>query len=156
MKKWVPLALFVLTIALSWTLSPWWDPWQYSLSALGSASNGLAGAVYNGGLALTSYAISKLKADTFQNIIQIIAILAALVAAINIDFGIAHFLVATLLFLMLYAYVLLHADTVAYAGTAISLSLWLSHWTLGIPPGIALPELSAIALAFLYLLKDTN
>ena len=154
MKKWVPLALFVLTLTLSWALSPWWNPWQYSLSALGSSSNGIGGAIFNGGLALTSYTISKLKMSSFQNIIQIIAILTALVAAINIDFGIAHFLVATLLFLALYTYVLLHGDVVAYVGTASSLGLWLSHWTLGVPPGIALPELSAIALAFLYLLRD--
>ena len=156
MGKCVPLILFVLTVALSWALSPWWNPWQYSLSALGSSSNGLAGAAFNGGLALTSYSISKLRVKAFGDLIQAIALLAVLVAAINIDFGIIHFLVATLLFLTLYAYVLLHADLVAYAGTAISLGLWFSHWTMGIPPGITLPELSIILLAFMYLLKDAE
>ncbi|ALU12337.1 hypothetical protein EYM_02565 [Ignicoccus islandicus DSM 13165] len=142
----VPL-IFALTLLLSISLSPWWNPWNYSLSALGSASNGLGGAVFNGGLALTSWELEK---GSSSDLLLLIALGIGLVAAINIDFGLAHFIVSVLLFLLLYAYVLSNASIEGYVGTALSIGLWISHFLYGVPPGVAIPELSAIALALYY------
>ncbi|UXD22862.1 hypothetical protein IPA_09040 [Ignicoccus pacificus DSM 13166] len=156
MKKWVPVAIFALTLLLSIALSPWWNPWTYSLSALGSASNSLGGVLFDGGVALTGFSISHLNLKNFAQVVMILAILSLLVGAINIDFGIYHYVVSVLLFIMIYVYVLLHGTPLAYAGTLGSVSLWISHWYLGLPPGVAIPELSAIALAFYFLMKDST
>ena len=144
--------MLLTTLSVSVALSSWWNPWEYSLSALGSASNGIAGAIFDGGLGATAWSLTQVK-DNFQGLLSLIALLLALVAAINIDFGIAHILVATLLFVTLYAFILAHGDVVAYLGSLVSFVLWTSHWTLGVPPGIAIPELFAISLAVYYLLK---
>jgi len=156
LKKWLPALLLLLTLLASWALSPWWNPWQFSLSALGSSSNGIGGAVYNSGLVLTSWSMSRLEVKKFSNLVEWIALLTALVAAVNIDFGEFHFMVASILFILIYVYILLHADVLAYVGSVVSVALWASHWTLGVPPGIALPELSAVTLALFYLLSDAR
>jgi len=49
--------------------------------------------------------------------------LTALVATINTDFGIINLLVATLLFLILYTYVLIHVNAKAYTDTILMLGL---------------------------------
>jgi len=151
-KRWVPILILLISLAASAALSPWWNPWEYSLSALGSTSNGVAGAIFDGGLGATAWSLTQVK-DKFQGLLSLIALLLALVAAVNIDFGIIHVLVATLLFIALYAYVLAHGDVIAYLGSLASIVIWASHWTLGVPPGIALPELFTISLAVYYLLR---
>ncbi len=142
-KLLVPLILLG-SLFLSIALSPWWNPWSYSLSALGSSSNGLGGAVFNGGLALTAL---ELQRSSSSELLGLIAMALALVAAINIDFGVLHFLAALTLFLLLYSYVLSNASLYSYLGALLSLGLWLSHFLYGVPPGIAIPELSVIVLA---------
>ena len=131
--------LLLLTIATSASLSPWWNPWTSSLSALGSSSNGLGGAVFNGGLALTSLNLFEDK----DVMIKLVGVFLALVSAINIDFGLAHLAVATLLFLLLHAYLLLKDPVLAAASAAF----WALHFVAGLPPGIALPELFTALLA---------
>ncbi len=153
LRKWVPLLTFLVALTLSALLSPWWNPWEYSLSALGSSSNGLAGAIFDGGVALTGVELTHVNVSHYQELVGLIAILALLVGAINIDFGIYHFIIATLLFLLMYLYVAMHGAT-ATALALGSVSLWVSHWLWGLPPGIAVPELSAILITFYYLLKD--
>ena len=144
--------LLLATLALSVAFSPWWNPWEYSLSSLGSVSNGLGGAFFDGGLATTAWSLTQVK-DRFQTILLTIALFAALVAAINIDFGVLHFLVSVLVFLAMFAYVLAHGDALAYAGSAVSAAVWASHFALGLPPGAAIPELVTISLTMYYLLK---
>ncbi len=156
MRKWaVPLLLY-LTLAVSIALSPWWNPWSYSLSALGSASNGLGGAVFDGGLALTGLSLTHLHVPKFETYVLLLGILAALVGAINIDFGMIHFLVSLLLFLTLYAYVLAHGTIEAYALALPSIGLWAAHFVAGIPPGVAIPELVAIVIGLYFLMKDSR
>jgi len=144
-EKWAPALLLLATLALSIAFSPWWNPWEYSLSALGSASNGVGGALFNGGLALTGISLTKIDSE----LIKTVGVLTVLVAAINIDFGLAHFAVAALLFVLLFTYILLHGDLL---GASVSAALWASHWLLGVPPGIAIPELATIAFAAYHLL----
>ncbi len=142
MRADVALTLF-LSLSLSVAFSPWWNPWSYSLSALGSCSNGLGAIAFNGGLALTSWELSDSK-----GLLKFVALLTALVAAINIDFGIAHTLIATALFLTL-LFFLFQRDTLGKIGAITSLALWLAHFLLGIPPGIAIPELYTVFWAIL-------
>ncbi len=133
----------LLSLSLSVAFSPWWNPWSYSLSALGSCSNGLGAVAFNGGLALTSWELSNSK-----GLLKWVALLTALVAAINIDFGIFHTLIATALFLTLLLFIY-QKGVLGKVGAVTSLALWISHFLLGIPPGIAIPELYTIFWALL-------
>ncbi len=134
---------FLLSLSLSVAFSPWWNPWSYSLSALGSCSNGLGAVVFNGGLATISWELSNSK-----GLLKLTALLTALVAAINIDFGIFHFIAASLLFLTLFLF-MFQKGTLGKIVALSSLALWLIHFLLGVPPGVALPELYTIFWALL-------
>ncbi len=139
--KRVPLIIFLLTLLLSVALSPWWDPWNYSLSSLGSSSNGLGGAIFNYGVSLTGVSLQ----DTKNELLSLIGLTAIAVGAINIDFGIYHYIPSLLLFVLLLTYILLKGRV---GLLILSLTAWYLHFLYSFPPGIAIPELITIVSAF--------
>ncbi len=141
MDKKVPLLILLTTLALAISLSPWWNPWDYSLSALGSSSNGLGGAIFNYGVALTGASLQQMK----DNLLPLIGLAAIAVGAINIDFGIYHYLVSLALFTLLFIYMLLKGRLDLMI---ISFTAWYLHFVYSLPPGVAIPELITILSAF--------
>lgn len=164
----IPLAL----ISLSAILSGWFNLYDNALSDLGHAVRSNVAPLFNLGLSLGGLLAALFAVKYLEEFNRILAYLAAasgyvliLIAVFDEVYGVLHFIVSVLFFVLLallvlvYSLVLRSVKVVALAILAIALStaVWVSHFTMKIPRGAAIPELVSISMAmpfYLHLAKN--
>ena len=144
-----------------------WNPLHNAVSDLGIPDRNLATAIIlNVTLAISSYLLvaytllnRNLLDKTELYLLQGAGISLNLVAVVNESYGLAHFIVSAVLFVLLGIYVLYnvikHRSVILAILTSISIALWTTHLALSIPRGAAIPELTTILTATICYVKYT-
>jgi len=147
----IPVACILLSIAYS----PWFNPWLNALSDLGRVSESLVAPIFNLGLALGGYLMGLfsikylIKYSVIKSVILATASLnLVLVAVFSEDYGALHFNVSLTFFTLLGTYLitdsLIRKSVIPAVGFIISLTLWLTHFMIKVPPGAAVPEVVSV------------
>ncbi len=144
-----------------------WNPLYNAISDLGVPSHNLTTAItLNVTFTVSSYLLiictllnRNLLDRTELYLLQGVAIALNLVAVVNESYGLAHFIVSTILFTLLGTYVLYniikHRSIILILLTLTSLTLWTTHLALSTPRGAAIPELTTITTAAICYIKYT-
>ncbi len=144
-----------------------WHPLHNAISDLGTPEHDLVTAIIlnvvftiSGYLLIICTLLNRNLLDrTELYLLQGAGISLNLVAVINESYGLAHFIISAILFIILGAYVLYniakHRPVMLVLFTLVSLTLWIAHLTLSVPKGAAIPELATILTATICYIKYT-
>ncbi len=161
-----PLVAFT-GIVIAILVSGNWHPLYNAISDLGVPDYNLATAItLNVALAMSSYLLivcTLLNRDLLDKtelyLLQGAEISLNLVAVVNESYGLAHFIVSAILFILLGVYVLYnmikHRSIILAILTLLSLTLWITHLAFSTPKGAAIPELTIVLTATLCYIKYT-
>lgn len=155
----IPIFLALLGIAISISVSPWFNITENALSDLGHAANSATAPIFNGSLVLAgvlAFAIGFSSGHVkrrYNIALMFSAAMLALVGAFDEIYGALHFAVSVMFFVGIMAFVLLTAlDTevrstyraAAAALFALNVIMWISHLYYRTPRGAAVPELASV------------
>ncbi len=150
----LPLSLILISIAIS----PWFNIFDNALSDLGHATRSAAAPVFNFGLASGGFLAALISAkyvieeDGASGTALILAgFFLVLIAVFDEIYGFLHFVVSVAFFIMLAIFLIIYAARYgrrAYVALCliISMSVWASHFGLGVPKGVAIPEFISFLL----------
>ncbi len=83
-------------------------------------------------------------------IVLLMSLVQVLVGAVNESYGLAHFAVSAVLFLLCAALVIYNlrqtGDPLLALGLVTAVVLWISHFTISVPRGAAIPELVSVVV----------
>ena len=160
----------LLAIPVAASMSPWWRLWFNAISDLGNPfkSGPIAAAVIDSAYVLTGIILGivsycyKAFSRAERILLFLVGYTLSIVGVVNESYGPLHFAVSVAFFLTLAACIVAFAvysitrlrrllPAILYlAGVAACIVMWYYHFTAGLPPGAAIPELVSVALFLSY------
>jgi hypothetical membrane protein len=156
------LSLFLLSysiplimIAIAILISPWFNIFDNALSDLGHYKRGLSAILFNlglssGGLLISIVSLTYLRGILEKFILALMGYLLILIAVFNESYGIVHYIVALLFFILIIIYLLvsgLKRKSIMRITCGLSiLIIWITYFMLRYFKGLAIPEFLSVFL----------